>query len=270
MQSLKPFLASLIVSDVTLPPTVAQALKSLPPKASATSGPTSASTQQQQQQGSTRTAEGFAGGSHNLADAADSTVEVTSKLSLPCKGNHQQSKAKGQELAATNTSTAAATGSAGTLRLPPEHMQSGSVTVSIEFGSWFVKGADKMVNPHIVLTVHNKLGELLEAVQESPHIACHPSDPSRLALGFTWHMQTPVNHLPEGSAVFCELRHYKPDKKKNSMKCYAYLEANELTSAGAAALETYKKPVDYKRKGRPTLFTSKAVYLHIVRNLHEH
>lgn len=74
-----------------------------------------------------------------------------------------------------------------------------------------------MVDPHIVITVRDAAGKLLEAVQESPVVICHPADPEKLGLGFTWHMQTPVNCLPGGSAVFFELRHFKPQKKKVSV-----------------------------------------------------
>jgi hypothetical protein len=57
-------------------------------------------------------------------------------------------------------------------------------------------------------------GKLLEAVQESPVILCFPSDADKFSLGFTWHMQTPLNCLPDNAAVFFELQHYKLAKKK--------------------------------------------------------
>jgi hypothetical protein len=37
-------------------------------------------------------------------------------------------------------------------------------------GSWSVKGADSMAQPHVQLTVRDKRGKLLEAVQESPQV----------------------------------------------------------------------------------------------------
>jgi hypothetical protein len=43
---------------------------------------------------------------------------------------------------------------------------------------------------------------------------CFPSDADKLSLGFSWHMQTPVNCLPDDAAVFFELQHYKLAKKK--------------------------------------------------------
>lgn len=36
----------------------------------------------------------------------------------------------------------------------------------------------------------------------------------KLDLDFVWHLQTPLNCLPEDAAVFMELRHWKAHKKK--------------------------------------------------------
>lgn len=76
-----------------------------------------------------------------------------------------------------------------------------------------------MLTCRLHLTVNNMraataAGKLLEAVQESPAIMCFPSDPDKFSLGFSWHMQTPLNCLPDDAAVFFELQHYKLAKKK--------------------------------------------------------
>jgi hypothetical protein len=57
---------------------------------------------------------------------------------------------------------------------------------------------------------------------------------------------------------------------QKSIKCYSYLEGVELEAPGGAVLEVYKKPVDVKRKGRPTLLTSKPMFLHVTRRLVQH
>lgn len=80
--------------------------------------------------------------------------------------------------------------------------------------TWSVKGARDMVEPHVVIRVRDQAGKLLEAVQESPSLVCFPSDADKLSLGFSWHLQTPLNCLPESAAVFFELQHYKLAKKK--------------------------------------------------------
>ncbi|WIA16473.1 hypothetical protein OEZ85_013156 [Tetradesmus obliquus] len=148
--------------------------------------------------------------------------------------------------------------------------QPGDTTLSIDFATLSVKGAAAMADPRIIVRVRDKAGKLLEAVQESPAIMCFPSDPDKFSLGFSWHMQTPLNCLPDDAAVFFELQHYKLTKKKKSIKCYSYLEGVELEAAGGAVLEVYRKPVDAKRKARPTLLTSKPMYMHIVRRLVQH
>lgn len=57
---------------------------------------------------------------------------------------------------------------------------------------------------------------------------------------------------------------------QKSFKCYSYLEASELQATGTGVLEVYKKPADYKRKSRPTLLTSKPMYLQLTKQLRRH
>jgi hypothetical protein len=80
--------------------------------------------------------------------------------------------------------------------------------------NWCVKGASNMQDPQLLITVRNKAGKLLEAVQESSVVACMPSREDNLALAFTWHLQTPLNVLQADAAVFFELRHHKQAKHK--------------------------------------------------------
>jgi hypothetical protein len=66
--------------------------------------------------------------------------------------------------------------------------------------------------------------------------------------------------------IFFEYKHYKPQKKKISTRCYAFLEAAELNRARSApppvCLELYKKPTDFTRKNL-SLFTIKQLYLQL-------
>lgn len=57
---------------------------------------------------------------------------------------------------------------------------------------------------------------------------------------------------------------------QKSIKCFSYLELSELRTAGNMVLEIYKKPADYKRKSRPTLLTTKAMYLQLSKALTTH
>jgi hypothetical protein len=72
---------------------------------------------------------------------------------------------------------------------------------------------------------------------------------------------TPVSELPPGAAVFFELSHYKPSKRKISIKCFAFMEQDEFKK-GQIALELYKKPTDVTRK-RLILFSFRKLYLHL-------
>jgi hypothetical protein len=43
----------------------------------------------------------------------------------------------------------------------------------------------------------------------------------KLDLDFVWHLQTPLNCLPEDAAVFMELQHWKADKRKVRLQVVA-------------------------------------------------
>jgi hypothetical protein len=55
-----------------------------------------------------------------------------------------------------------------------------------------------------------------------------------------------------------------------SVKCYAVMPYAEMLRPGAAMLELYRKPVDYKRRGQHPSYTSKPMYVHVVRTLTKH
>lgn len=55
-----------------------------------------------------------------------------------------------------------------------------------------------------------------------------------------------------------------------SVKCYAHLPYEELLRPGAAMLELYRKPADYRRRGQHPSYTSKPMYLQCIRNLKKH
>ncbi len=55
-----------------------------------------------------------------------------------------------------------------------------------------------------------------------------------------------------------------------SVKCYAVLPNEELLRPGAAMLQLYKKPADYKPRSQRPSYTSKPMYVHIARSLTKH
>eukprot|EP00775_Hariotina_reticulata_P012402 gene12402-12537_t len=242
MQALKPFVAKLIVSDVSLPKELLTVVSSAQAGVHAAASDSILQQQRhlQAHQAIMRSSvDNWAATIPNTRSAADSVAESTSKLAVSLRGTTVNKTAA--DLVAPHQ--------AGTLRPPPDEPAVGDIFLSISLENWAVKGASSMQDPHLLITVRNKAGKLLEAVQESPVVASPPFGEDKLVFGFTWHMQTPLNVLQADAAVFFELRHYKPAKHKKSVKCYAYLEMAELVVAGPAVLEAYKKPADYKRSG---------------------
>lgn len=55
-----------------------------------------------------------------------------------------------------------------------------------------------------------------------------------------------------------------------SVKCYALLPYDEMLRPGAAMLQLYKKPTDYKARVQRASYTAKPMYVHIFRNLTKH
>jgi hypothetical protein len=91
--------------------------------------------------------------------------------------------------------------------------------------------------------------------------------PLYVEFGRLVHLQTPVEEMDKGWAVFFEFKHYKPQKKKISTRCFAFFEHDEIMAAQRdnkkeVALELYKKPTDFEKR-RLTLFSVKPLYLHL-------
>ena len=63
-----------------------------------------------------------------------------------------------------------------------------------------------------------------------------------------------------------EMVHYKPKKKKNSIRCWCFIEREDLKN-GQQQLELYAKPTDTSRK-KIKLHTIKPLYLHVDVRVH--
>ena len=87
------------------------------------------------------------------------------------------------------------------------------------------------------------------------------------------HLPLSLEAMREGGlACYVEMRHWKTDKKKVSVRCWALLEVSEMEQAAKptadnsdgegseVCLELYQKPVDYRKK-RLNLFSVKKLYL---------
>lgn len=149
----------------------------------------------------------------------------------------------------------------GSLRPPPQGLRAGDRCLVVHLEEWGMKDAASFEEPRIAVSVRDATGDLIEAVQETP-------SSSQLA-GSSWsfgntliHIQTPLNRIPKGSALFFEFRHWKKAKNKKSCKAYCWVPVDGMQE-GSKTLEAYKKPADYQRKKKPTLLTTKPLYLHL-------
>jgi hypothetical protein len=116
------------------------------------------------------------------------------------------------------------------------------MTVTINhFG---LKDAERYVEPRVVVSLIGPAGNKLESSQETPPST--RADAQHVYFGNRVHLQTPVNHLEEGSCVFFEFGHFKSAKDMISTRCFSFLELREI-SEGTVDLEIFKKPTDFTR-----------------------
>lgn len=147
----------------------------------------------------------------------------------------------------------------GTLRPPPQNLRKGDQSLVIYIEKWGFKDAQVFADPHVVISVHDSQGDVLEPVQETP--SAKRITPNYLFFESNVYIQTPINMLPHDAAIFFEFIHYKVEKKRKSVKCYCFIEPDEIRP-GPVALEVYVKPANYKRNKEPNLLSVKPLYLH--------
>mmetsp|Transcript_7540 Transcript_7540/g.20076 ORF Transcript_7540/g.20076 Transcript_7540/m.20076 type:complete len:311 (-) Transcript_7540:1116-2048(-) len=155
----------------------------------------------------------------------------------------------------------------GTLRGRPQNLQPRDTVLRITVQKWGFKDATLFQQPRVVVSVRDEQGEVLEAVQETP--VSKGGTHQYIFFDTTVYLQTAINRLPSGSAIFFEFKHWKEKEKKKSCKAYSFLEMDELKD-GPAMLEAYKKPPNFKRNKQPSLLTTKPLYLHLHLTLERH
>lgn len=136
------------------------------------------------------------------------------------------------------------------------------VTVRIE--KIGLKDASSHIDPFFVVSCKDIAGVDLCPSQKTPTAARR--DDTYLYFGTDVEIQICIEKMARNSAIFFEMKHYKPNKRMTSSKCFAFMEQDELKS-GPCVIELYKKPADYKRK-KLALLTSKPLYLHLNLTLH--
>ena len=138
-----------------------------------------------------------------------------------------------------------------------------------------VKDADKggyIDARAFVSVVSTPSGDLIEATQETP-VALRREPRHVVFDDDTFvHVQTPLRVLLEtaktsgGDVSFViELRHFKPKKKKTSVKGWCFFSLSELDLSRATqklSLEVYAKPTDLRCK-KMSLLSVKELYAHV-------
>jgi hypothetical protein len=149
----------------------------------------------------------------------------------------------------------------GSLLLPPK-AKSGQTTITIHIDKIGLKDAQTYINAFITVSVADLNGQIMES-QDTPK--SNSLKPNYVLFGHTVHVQLPLEEIQaRGLCLFFEFKHYKPQKKKISTRCYALMEAKEIVLAkerDVTCLELYKKPTDFSRRNL-SLFTIKQLYLH--------
>ncbi|GKT36918.1 axin interactor, dorsalization-associated protein-like [Aduncisulcus paluster] len=133
----------------------------------------------------------------------------------------------------------------GTLLPPPPPRVDGGVHMTFRILKMVLPDAEKFHSPHITVTVVDPQGKEVETPQTTP-----PADRRERGIVHfdnVCHIQTPVNHLLDGTTVFFEFKHFKIDRGRESVKCYALYQLHEVRE-GELSLPVYKKPTDFTQK----------------------
>lgn len=143
------------------------------------------------------------------------------------------------------------------------HRAPGATYLDLRVSRVGLKDATVYVNPTVVVSVYDKDGKRMEEPKET---AVGSSDEPQ-HIGFRnalIQLESSLSMMEErGAAVFLEVYHYKPKKRKKSCRCWALVELDEIRpDATPLALELYQKPMDPRRK-RINLFTVKELFLHV-------
>jgi hypothetical protein len=147
--------------------------------------------------------------------------------------------------------------------LLPALPSSAGTTIEIVIDRIGLKDAEVYIDPFIDVSVVRPGGQQMGAKQSTP--GATKRRPQYINFNCTVHMQNTLEDIEPGSAVIFEFVHYKPKKKKNSVRCWCFIERADLKS-GQQVLELYKKPTNTDAIQNPkklNLHTVKPLYLHV-------
>ncbi|CAB4009377.1 axin interactor, dorsalization-associated [Paramuricea clavata] len=128
-----------------------------------------------------------------------------------------------------------------------------------------LKDPSEFINPFITVSVKALDGVDITTSQNTP--TAKTKENRDIHFDCNVELQTTIEKLPQGTAIFFEFKHFKPKRKQISTKCWTFMEMDEI-KAGPACLELYKKPTNYCRK-KLSLLTVKPLYLHVFLIIHD-
>eukprot|EP00948_MAST-09A_sp_MAST-9A-sp1_P001060 g1060.t1 len=149
------------------------------------------------------------------------------------------------------------------LKMPPtfKSKNQGDTLIALRFEKIGMKDALKFIDPVIRLNVY--CSGVTVCPPQTTGVAKLVKD-SHLFYG-SWTFLS-ISHeqlLAMNALLVFEFIHFKPKKKKHSVKCYAIMEMDELVN-GSVVLELYRKPTKPKRDPKVhKLHTTKDLFLHL-------
>lgn len=149
--------------------------------------------------------------------------------------------------------------------LPRPRFPAGKTNVTMRVEKIQLKDPGQYFDPFITVTVVDEDGTPLSQSQSTP-----PTKKRDDFIHFNQdvELQQCFEDLPKGMAVFFEFKHYKPKKQRTSVKCFCFMELDEIKN-GTFPLEIYQKPTDFKRKKKLVLVTERPYYLYVTVTLSE-
>ena len=128
------------------------------------------------------------------------------------------------------------------LRSPVNRVRNGRY-LSVYIGSISMAGSSTIHNPFLNIYPVDPRLHPVEAAQATPHALIQ--DKHHLWWGNTWHMQSSLEHLSEGSFIVFELLRHNFQLDEPQVLCWTFIRVEFLKlTMGPQALEMYTVPVN--------------------------
>lgn len=147
-------------------------------------------------------------------------------------------------------------------RLPKKH---GHRRFTIRVLNIGLKDASTLIQPTITVSVKDDIG--LNISQDQVISAPYKTEPTHLHFDQDIEIQKYMEKLFKGSAIFFEIKHWKPKRKMTKLKCYSFLDQKAI-QPGPISLRLLEKPIDYTKR-RNVFITKKPLYLNLHITIHD-